>query len=174
MNYTTWFQPTVRILGPDTDEIDPKADRPIDHGDLLHVDFGVTALGLNTDTQHLAYVLPPGDSEDDVPRGYIEGLRVGNLLQDIVRSAMLPGFPSSAEKTGNDVLAIAQDIMKVAGFTGRIYCHPIGDWGHSAGSLIGMFNLQDGVPVLGEVSYFIQHAMIDRFADRFTKQSYRC
>jgi hypothetical protein len=34
---------------------------------MLHVAFGVTALGLNTDTQHLVYVL---SGEKDVPQGY--------------------------------------------------------------------------------------------------------
>jgi hypothetical protein len=143
MNYTTWFHPSVTILHPNS-TMGEQDYRPIDHEDLLHIDFGVTALGLNTDTQHLAYVLPSGASENDVPQGYLDGLKVANLLQDLVRYAMRDG------KTGNDVLAIARATMEAAGFNGRVYSHPIGDWGHSAGSLIGMTNLQDGVPVLGK------------------------
>ena len=84
-----------------------QTSRPIAYGDLLHVDFGLTALGLNTDTQHMAYVLPPGADEDDVPQGLIDGLKVANLLQDFVRSAMRPG-PAALQKTGNDALAIAR------------------------------------------------------------------
>ncbi|MCB0638607.1 MAG: Xaa-Pro aminopeptidase, partial [Lewinella sp.] len=34
----------------------------IQPGDLLHVDFGITYLGLNTDTQQNAYVLRPGET----------------------------------------------------------------------------------------------------------------
>src|SRR2546429_3757796 len=42
-------------------------------GDVLHCDFGITALGLNTDTQHMGYVLRPG--ERDVPEGLKLALR---------------------------------------------------------------------------------------------------
>lgn len=155
MNYTTWFHPSVTILHPNStmgeqsDATSSIKDRPIDYGDLLHVDFGVTALGLNTDTQHMAYVLPPGANENDIPQGYLDGLKVANLLQDIVRYAMRI---ARTETTGNDALAIARATMEAAGFNGRVYSHPIGDWGHSAGSLIGMTNLQDGVPILGKWS----------------------
>lgn len=153
MNYTTWFHPSVSILHADGTLPEPPdrhndtlKQRPIGYGDVLHVDFGVTALGLNTDTQHLAYVLPPGaTSDDDIPQSYKDGLRVANLLQDIVKYSMYPG------KSGNYVLQQSQSLMKTAGFNGSIYSHPIGDWGHSAGSLIGMTNLQEGVPILGDL-----------------------
>jgi hypothetical protein len=41
--------------------------------------------------------------------------------------------------------------MRSEGLEGKVYCHPIGDWGHSAGALIGMTNLQAGVPALGDL-----------------------
>ncbi|TVY27269.1 hypothetical protein LHYA1_G003401 [Lachnellula hyalina] len=148
LNYTTWFMPDVSILNAE----DPFGDHPmttdrevIQYGDLLHCDFGVTALGLNTDTQHMAYVLYPGESEDDIPEGYIGGLKQVNRLQDIVKSNMKVGT------TGNDILKTSLKQMRNEGFDGKIYCHPIGDWGHSAGTLIGMFNLQEGVEVLGDL-----------------------
>ncbi len=141
LNYTTWFQPSVSIVRPDAPFVgEPPKDsaesvresRPIIHGDLLHVDFGVTAMGMNTDTQHLGYVLQPGESSnDDVPQGYRDGLRKGNRLQDIVRENMVPG------KTGNEILTAARKQMTDEGIDGLIYCHPIGDWGHSAGTVIG-------------------------------------
>ncbi|KAM3422611.1 hypothetical protein BST61_g100 [Cercospora zeina] len=139
LNYTTWFQPDITILTAQEDE------DTIQHYDLLHIDFGLTALGLNTDTQHLAYVLPPGASESDIPSGLLSGLKKGNKLQDIVRSHMIPGL------SGNQILSNALDVMREANISGKIYCHPIGDWGHSAGTLIGMTNLQDGVPILGDL-----------------------
>ena len=51
-----------------------KTDRPknvIMPGDVLHVDFGITYLGLNTDTQEHAYVLRKGETE--IP-GYLLSL----------------------------------------------------------------------------------------------------
>lgn len=133
MNYTTWFQPSVSILnrvgenGPG----DPAGDDTITYGDLLHVDFGVSAMGMNTDTQHLGYVLRPGQTEDDVPGDIYQGLRKGNRLQDIVRENMVPGM------TGNAILEAARKQMHDEGIEGKIYSHPVGDWGHSAGTLLG-------------------------------------
>ncbi|ATY62839.1 Xaa-Pro aminopeptidase family enzyme [Cordyceps militaris] len=153
LNYTTWFHPSVTIIKPDTpwgaaasEEEEEEEDTPIAHGDLLHVDFGVSALGMHTDTQHLAYVLRPGQtSHDDVPRGFREGLAKGNRLQDMTRRHMRPG------RTGNEILAAIRHEMADEGLEGKIYCHAIGDWGHSAGTVIGMTNLQDQVPILGDL-----------------------
>ncbi|SMY21631.1 unnamed protein product [Zymoseptoria tritici ST99CH_1A5] len=147
LNYTTWFQPSVTIVeaGFGFAEQPHIAAKTISYGDLLHVDFGVTALGLNTDTQHLAYVLAPGETESDIPHGLLEGLKTANRLQDIVRANMKPGL------TGNGILATSLAQAKDNGISGKVYCHAIGDWGHSAGTVIGMTNLQDGVPVLGDL-----------------------
>ncbi|OLN86619.1 hypothetical protein CCHL11_03829 [Colletotrichum chlorophyti] len=137
-NFSTWFQPSVSVV----DEASPWATgmgvevlaegaggRVIQYGDMLHVDFGLTAMGLNTDTQHLGYVLRPG--EEDVPEALKEGLRKGNQLQDIVRRNLAVG------KTGNEMLKASLEEMHAAGIEGRVYTHPIGDWGHAAGPLIG-------------------------------------
>lgn len=137
MNYTTWFHPDVSIVGqdefgnPDPDPVQPQ--NIIRYGDLLHVDFGVTAMGMNTDTQHLAYVLLPGETEKDIPQGLKDGLKKANRLQDIVRENMKIGI------SGNEILTNSLEQMRSEGFDGRVYCHPIGDWGHSAGTLIGIF-----------------------------------
>ncbi|TLD22060.1 hypothetical protein PspLS_07950 [Pyricularia sp. CBS 133598] len=153
LGYSTWFHPDVSIveegfgfLSDDNDvTVRVKKEKAINYGDLLHVDFGVSALGLNTDTQHLGYVLRPGETEHDVPASLREGLRKANRMQDIVRQSMKIG------STGNDILKSSRQQMKEEGIAGKVYCHPIGDWGHSAGTLIGMTNLQDGVPILGDL-----------------------
>lgn len=127
LNYTTWFHPDVTVIQGNADW--PR--RPIAYGDYLHVDFGVTALGMSTDTQHLGYVLHPGQTDDDVPRGLREGLSKGNRLQDVTRKHMKPG------RSGNEILKAIRAKMKDEGIDGKIYCHAIGDWGHSAGTVIG-------------------------------------
>jgi len=144
LNYTTWFQPGVYIMTEEgfparepffsRSEFKASSNRSIQYGDLIHTDFGVTALGLNTDTQHLGYVLYPGETEDDIPKGMIEGLKKVNRLQDIVRENMKIG------KTGNEILKAALKQMHDEGIEGKIYCHPTGEWGHSAGTVIGNFH----------------------------------
>ncbi|KAM3539336.1 hypothetical protein ARSEF1564_007756 [Beauveria bassiana] len=113
-------------------------------------DFGVSALGMNTDTQHLAYVLYPGqtshDDDDDVPQGFRDGLLKGNRLQDMTREHMRPG------RTGNEILAAIRRQMKHEGIEGKIYCHPIGDWVPLCQyNSLGMTNVQDHVPILGDL-----------------------
>jgi len=50
-----------------------EGDEVIRKGDMLWTDFGITYLGLNTDTQHLAYVLKDGERE--VPKGLRDGMK---------------------------------------------------------------------------------------------------
>ncbi|KAL9109759.1 MAG: hypothetical protein Q9227_005628 [Pyrenula ochraceoflavens] len=156
-NHTTWFHPSVSVIRPTTTtsaigDDDPSSKdptpTPITHGDLLHVDFGITALGLNTDTQHLGYVLHPSEkTEADIPPGLIPGLKTGNRMLDIVKEQMA----EKIGKTGNEILKGCRRQMEGEGIRGKVYSHPIGDWGHSAGTLIGMTNLQTLVPILGDL-----------------------
>jgi hypothetical protein len=135
LNYTTWFQPGVYILNEE--DMFAAVDDPrspghlIRYGDIIHTDFGVTALDLNTDTQHLAYVGYPGETEEDIPKGVIEGLKKVNRLQDITRANMKIGL------TGDEILRNTLDQAHSEGIEGKIYCHATGQFGHSAGTVIG-------------------------------------
>jgi Xaa-Pro aminopeptidase len=115
----------------------------IDRGDVLHVDFGITALRLNTDTQHMGYVLRAGETAP--PPGILHALKNANRLQGIVLERLRPG------RSGNQILAEALAAMKAEGLRGAVYCHPVGDHGHGAGPLIGLWDRQQGVPGRGDV-----------------------
>lgn len=138
----TWFQPSVSVQRRGVEMAD-SLNPVIQRGDLLHTDFGITVMGLNTDTQHMGYVLLPG--ETDAPAGLINALRRANRLQDIVIQEMLP------PRTGNMVLQTVLTRMRLEGLNGTVYTHPIGDHGHGAGPLIGLWDRQEGVPGRGEV-----------------------
>ena len=138
----TWFQPSVSVQRRATDMADSTAP-VIRRGDVLHCDFGITALGLNTDTQHMGYVLRDGETQP--PAGLREALRNSNRLQDLLLAEMRAG------RTGNEMLHATLTRMQAAGIDGTVYTHPIGDHGHGAGPLIGLWDRQDGVPGRGDV-----------------------
>jgi Xaa-Pro aminopeptidase len=138
----TWFHTDVDVQrrGADPDSLDNAVILP---GDVLHIDFGISALGLKTDTQHMGYVLRPGEREP--PEGLRRALANSNRLQDIVLAELRSG------RTGNDILRAALAAMTAAGITGTVYSHPVGDHGHGAGPLIGLWDHQEGVPGRGDV-----------------------
>jgi Xaa-Pro aminopeptidase len=142
----TWFQPTVRVQRKGSgvpSNLAEDAPIVIERGDVLHCDFGITAMGLATDTQHMAYVLAEG--ETDAPEGVRKALANANRMQDILMERMKPG------RTGNEVLADAIATMKAEKINGTFYTHPIGDHGHGAGPLVGLWDRQEGVPGRGDV-----------------------
>lgn len=132
-----WFQPSIGIVRRGTTAMLSGAEviRP---GDMLWTDFGLTYLGLNTDTQHLAYVLKPG--ERDAPAGLRRGLAAANRLQDIVTAEFESG------RSGNQILAAARAKALAEGLKPSIYSHPIGYHGHGAGSSIGFWDNQGPDP----------------------------
>lgn len=145
----TWFHPTVAVQRADPESFDHLrsfSKRPgrnvILPGDLLHVDFGITYLRLNTDTQQHAYVLRSG--ETDAPDYLKKAFKRGNRLQDIFTGNFAEG------KTGNEVLKQSREKAIAEGIKPSIYTHPIGYHGHGAGTTLGMWDSQGGVPGKGD------------------------
>ena len=140
----TWFQPSIEIQRSGVAAEKLGEDPIIEAGDVLHCDVGITVARLNTDTQHDAYVLRPG--ETDAPAGLKKALANANAMQDIAMEEARPG------RTGNEVLASVLQRMKALGIDGTMYTHPIGMHGHGAGPLIGLWDYQDGVPDRGQAT----------------------
>ena len=149
MGLETWFHPTVDIQR-DNEALKSqvnafskgKEDKVIIPGDLLHCDFGITYIGLNTDCQQHAYVLKDGESK--VPEFLATAFAKGNQVQDFLTDEMQTG------RTGNDILLTALENGRNAGLRPSIYTHPLGSYGHSAGTTIGMWDSQGGVPFNGD------------------------
>ncbi len=149
MGLATWFHPSVDVQRNDPQDFEhlrsfsnrPK-DQVIMPGDLLHCDVGITYLRLNTDIQQHAYVLRPGETE--LPGSLRKAFASGNRLQDILTSQF------REETTGNKILAAALAQAKSEGIKPSIYTHPLGTHGHAAGTTIGMWDMQGGVPGSGD------------------------
>lgn len=149
MGLETWFHPTIDVQRSDEalkSHIESfskaKKDEVILPGDLLHCDFGITYITLNTDCQQHAYVLKEGESK--VPEFLAEAFQTGNRVQDIFTANFEEG------KTGNEILLKSLAEAKGEGLRPSIYTHPLGTYGHSSGTTLGMWDSQEGVPVNGE------------------------
>ena len=145
----TWFHPTVdiqrnnEVLKSHIESFSKgEEEKTIQKGDLLHCDFGITYIGLNTDCQQHAYVLKKTESE--VPVFLKEAFKKGNRVQDILTSNMSLGV------TGNEILKASLIQGRKEGLRPSIYSHPLGKYGHSAGTTIGMWDSQNGVPFNGD------------------------
>ena len=157
LNLTAWFQPSVSIQRAAEADISFLANfskRPAENvirpGDLLHVDFGITYLGLNTDTQQHAYVLKAGETE--APKGLQKALATGNQLQDILTDNFKKGL------TGNEILSKSRKEAIGHNIDPSIYTHPIGYHGHGAGPTIGLWDQQNGVPGKGDYPLYANTA----------------
>jgi Xaa-Pro aminopeptidase len=138
----SWFQPSVEVQRRGATAEQLGEDPVIQRGDVLHCDFGLVAMRLHTDTQHMGYVLREG--ETDAPAGIKQALARSNRLQDIVMAEIRPG------RTGNEILRASLARMRSEGIDGTVYTHPIGMHGHGAGPLIGLWDYQEGVPGRGD------------------------
>ena len=149
----TWFHPTIDIQRSDepleshiTAFTNHNEGQIILPGDLLHCDFGITYLRLNTDVQEHAYVLKKGETQ--APQFLVDAFAKGNQVQDIFTSHFETG------KTGNTILKEALTEARSEGLRPSIYTHPLGLYGHSAGPTIGMWDSQEGVPGTGDYKLF--------------------
>ena len=132
----TWFQPDMRVqratgevatsrgflaVAPESTVLLP--------GDVVHIDFGISYMGFDTDWQKMAYILKPG--ERDAPAGLKVAMRNANALQDalMLRQAR-PG------RTGGAVFTGTMADMKAQGIEAMIYSHPLGNHGHGLGTSI--------------------------------------
>ncbi len=148
LKLATWFHPSVSLQRKSNTKFDhestftDKTGTVIQPGDLLHVDFGISYLRLHTDTQQHAYVLK--GNEQSAPPFLQDALSNANQLQDIFTRRFKVG------KTGNEVLKESLIAARKAGLKPTIYTHPLGYHGHGAGTTLGMWDKQDGVPGDGD------------------------
>lgn len=142
LGLTYWFEPTMDLQRKNGDE--SRYDScVIQKGDLLHCDFGIYYMNMCTDTQRLGYVAK--DDEDTMPQYLLDGMKVGNRFQDIVRENMIVG------RTGNEVFEAAMKQAKEEGIQAMLYSHPCNMYGHGPGPTIGLFSNQNAIPIKGDV-----------------------
>ena len=146
LGLSTWFHPTIDVQRKDNSDLysfDSQSKYDIIYpGDLVHCDFGISYLRLNTDCQQLAYVLKP--KEKDAPIELKQALEKGNRVQDLLTNSFEKG------RSGNYILKKALKLGFKEGLRPQIYTHPLGLFGHSAGTTIGMWDSQKGVKGSGE------------------------
>ncbi len=132
----TWFQPDLRVQRAGGANASSrgflavaKESVVIEPGDLVHIDFGISYMGFDTDWQKMAYVLKPGETA--APAGLVQALRNTNTLQDalMLRHAR-PG------RTGGEVFTATMNEMKALGIEAMVYSHPLGNQGHGLGASI--------------------------------------
>jgi Xaa-Pro aminopeptidase len=139
---TTWFQPDLRVQKPGTANATSRgflAVAPertlIERGDVVHVDFGISYMGLDTDWQKMAYVLREG--ETDVPEGLKRAMQNTNTLQDaLMRRHSRPG------RLAGDVYLDTMAEMGEQKIEAMIYSHPVGAQGHGLGASIDFRSAQ--------------------------------
>lgn len=146
-----WFMPYLNVQRKGAvhgagSAIWGESNAVIRHGDVLHTDVGITMLRLNTDTQEMAYVLRPGETQ--APKGLRDAMAVGNRWQDILCSSFKTG------RTGNEILAATRAAADKEGITCSVYTHPLGHFGHAPGPTIGMWDNQGPTPVRGDWKLF--------------------
>lgn len=146
-----WFHPDVNRQWQGADYGSAEflgagyAQTIIRRGDLLHTDVGLCYLGLCTDTQEMGYVLKL--DETSPPAGLVRAMGIGNEWQDVLTSQFKTG------RSGNEILAAAQERLQDKKITHAIYTHPLGVFGHAPGPTIGMWDNQG--PTVGRGDWLL-------------------
>ncbi len=163
-----WFPPHVDFqrMGVDGNSYGPSAtkksfslnsyyDTPLEEGDLLHCDVGVNLrfIRVLTDRQWMCYLKKSGESH--APEGMKQLFKKCNDFQDMVCEGFLVG------KTGNQVFHDGIEKAKSAGLRPLLYTHGLGTYGHGAGPIIGLIDMQEDIYPRGEltVGYDSTHAL---------------
>lgn len=132
----TWFQPDLRVQRKGMENNMSRgflhvADEKlvIQRGDVVHIDFGITYMGMDTDWQKKGYVLRDGETE--APAGLQRAMANTNALQDYLMQVA-----SRPNKTVGEVYDQTMAAMQQKGIEAQIYSHPIGNQGHGLGASI--------------------------------------
>jgi Xaa-Pro aminopeptidase len=140
------FRPFVSVRGRSAKDVEKwgRDDKFIRPGDILHCDVGIKYMRWNSDTQEVAYVLRPG--ETDAPEGLKKLMAEANRLQDIYCGEFETGL------TGNEILGKVLRRAREVGIPGpRVYSHSMGLFLHEPGPLIGLPWEQVNNPGRGDV-----------------------
>ncbi|HEY1294850.1 MAG TPA: M24 family metallopeptidase [Chloroflexota bacterium] len=135
------FLPGLRIMrnGDVVEANDPNT--PIEPGDCLSIDAGLSFIHFQTDMKRSAYVLRPGEAEP--PRGMKKGLAAANAVTDRLIANMVPG------RLGHEVWDLTMAALNEDGYETNyamagptdprlpevgIYCHSVGTSVHDIGA----------------------------------------
>ena len=77
----------------------------------------------------------------DVQRQGLDGV---GRFQEIVSQEHITG------RTGNEILKTCLERAQQEGIAAMLYCHPIGYFGHSAGTVVGLWDMQQGIGEYGD------------------------
>lgn len=163
-----WFPPHVDFqrMGIDGNSYGPSSskkstgrksyyDTPLEEGDLLHCDVGVNLrfIRVLTDRQWMCYIKK--SNEEHAPAGMHRLFKMCNEFQDMVCEGFLVG------RTGNQVFQDGIRKAKEAGLHPLLYTHGLGTYGHGAGPIIGLIDMQEDIFPRGElkVGYDSTHAL---------------
>lgn len=138
----------IHWFGPDVDFQRETIKNSRDHGlikkgDILHCDIGITYMNYNSDIQQIGYILRETENKKIVEE-LNKLLKETNDFQDI----LLDEF--KLNKTGNDIFESTIEKSKKLKCEKMIYSHPIGYHGHGAGFVIGRYDNQGFIPIIGE------------------------
>ena len=108
----------------------------IERGDVVHLDFGISYMGLDSDWQKHAYVLREG--ETGAPQGLKAAMANTMALQDAL--TIRAGRPG---RTAGEVHEATMAEMKKRDIEAQIYSHPLGNHGHGMGAGISFWAARD-------------------------------